>query len=59
MPRAARQNETPLPPEILRLVEGIALALAQEHHALEIAGKGLCAGPGMGSDQGEPAKVSR
>jgi hypothetical protein len=41
MPRALRQSEKPLPPEIARLVEGIALALAQEHHALEISGNGL------------------
>ena len=39
--RPARQHQEPLSPEILRLVEGIALTLAQEHHALEIAGKGL------------------
>ncbi len=41
MPRALRQSEQPLPPEILRLVEGIALTLAQEHHALDSAGKSL------------------
>jgi hypothetical protein len=39
--RPARQSETPLPLDVLRLVEGIALTLAQEHHALEIAGKPL------------------
>jgi hypothetical protein len=30
-----RQPEESLPPDILRIVEGIALALAQEHHAME------------------------
>jgi hypothetical protein len=59
MPRAIRQSETPLPPEILRLVEGIALALAQEHHALESAGKSLFPGATIGSDNGEPTKVSQ
>jgi hypothetical protein len=35
MPRALRQSEQPLPPEIARLVEGIALTLAQEHHEIQ------------------------
>ena len=50
MRRPARQSETPLPPDVLRLVEGIALTLAQEHHALEIAGKPLSTPRAIGSD---------
>jgi hypothetical protein len=41
MTRALRQPEAPLDPDILRLVEGIALTLAQEHHAMENAPKRL------------------
>jgi hypothetical protein len=39
--RAAYRPDEPLSPDVLRLVEGIALTLAQEHHAMENAGKGL------------------
>jgi len=41
MSRAARQCPEPLSPDVLRLVEGIALTLAQEHHAAELRGKEL------------------
>jgi len=39
MKHAQRQSEDSLPPDILRIVEGIALALAQEHHEMENAEK--------------------
>lgn len=39
--RALRQPEEPVSPDVLRVVEGIALTLAQEHHAMENQGKGL------------------
>jgi hypothetical protein len=51
MTRPARQPEKPLHPDILRLVEGIALSLAQEHHALKIAGKGLGGDDDVRSDK--------
>lgn len=35
MTRPVRQPEDSLSPDILRIVEGIALALAQEHHAIQ------------------------
>jgi hypothetical protein len=38
---AARKPEIPVSPDLLRLVEGIALTLAQEDHARETQGKGL------------------
>jgi hypothetical protein len=48
--RALRQSEKPLSPDVLRLVEGIALTLAQEHHAMENAGKGLSKGASLRFD---------
>lgn len=50
MSRALPRAETPLPADVLRIVEGIALALAQEHHAAETQGKGLGGGRGARLD---------
>jgi hypothetical protein len=50
MNRPIRQHPEPLPADLLRIVEGIALALAQEHHAMENAGKGLFAEARLRSD---------
>lgn len=56
MTRPLRRCEKPLPPDLLRLVEGIALTLAQEHHALENGGKVLPKGGGERLDVWVPAK---
>jgi hypothetical protein len=47
--------DEPLPPDVLRLVEGIALTLAQEHHVAELRGKGLPNEADSGSDRGRTA----
>lgn len=47
--QAVVHGRDPLDPDIARLVEGIALTLAAEHHALEVA-QGLPCRPEMGSD---------
>jgi hypothetical protein len=46
---ARDERLSPLDPDIARLVEGIALTLAAEHHALEIA-QGLSRQSEIGSD---------
>jgi len=58
--RTLRQAEESLSPDILRIVEGIALALAQEHHAMENAEKGLSSAkqPEFDPDRGI-ARMSR
>ena len=51
MKHPQRQPEESLPPDILRIVEGIALALAQEHHTMENAEKGLSGAKRQGFDR--------
>jgi hypothetical protein len=50
MNRPIRQHPEPLPADLLRIIESIALALAQEHHAAENAGKSLFADARLRSD---------
>lgn len=47
------ERPEPLNADVARLVEGIALTLAAEHHALENGGKGLSGAAGLGSDAGQ------
>jgi hypothetical protein len=49
---------SPLDPDVARLVEGIALTLAAEHHALEIAQGGLPCIADMGSDRPSSPRAS-
>lgn len=51
MNRPIRQHPEPLPADLLRIVEGIALALAQEHHAMENAAKTLFPDARLPSDR--------
>jgi hypothetical protein len=51
MNRPIRRHPESLPADLLRIVEGIALALAQEHHAMENRGKTLFRKPALPSDR--------
>jgi hypothetical protein len=56
--RPARQHPDFLPPDVLRLVEGIALTLAAEHHAAEIAARGLPNAERVRLDEGSVAHLA-